>query len=241
MENSKNSYFKPDAIAKRKKDNPYFTPEYTASRHRYVKELRELAEQGPPEPQEDWDSIYVFSGPESSISDEPADAISYNQTRKRLETGIRIARAVTALRLGKRAEEVSLEDMTTMGPAVYFDGYEAHNIEMKRMLADDSFESEFSFPTEKFSIGQGTIHTGDQVTKLPSEPLKSSRKIVLVSDWYHIPRIERYIGSRFDIQNIPIEKVVLAFPSDARVSTRRAFGEAKRIHPYWKKGDLSKD
>lgn len=221
---------------------PYFDPNYVASRHRYVDELRELAQEGSPKPQEDWDSIYVFSGPEQTLDDPPADAISYNQSEERLAFGMRLAREVTAIRVGKDPEEVTDTDILTQGPRVHSDGTDVQNDDL-RTLSDDTFKTRFAFPRQALVVAEnsGIRHTGDQFAHFPQEVVSGSRKVVLVSDLYHIPRIRRYLGGSYDAQGIPPERLVFAFSPESRVAVSRGLSEARRLHPYKKGGFLSSD
>lgn len=226
----------------------YFNPEYIDSRHRIIEEMRDLSE-NLPIPSVDWDGVYVFSGPEISLNEDPADKLShkpeksYNQTKQRLLTGFDVVREVTALRLKKKIEEVTSQDIEKSGPAIYFDGYKAHNELFRKLKSDNKFSQDFDFPDDKLIVSEGeTLHTGQQITNIPSEIIpKGEGKIVFISDLYHIPRIKRYIGSKHDVKNIPKEKIVFYPSQPQHIPIRRAFREAKVIHKYKKSGDLKED
>lgn len=90
---------------KPEKEGGYFDPKYVESRHKIAEEYRGLAEQELPAPEKDWDVIWALSGPEETLEEkagahpgEEHKNIGYNQTRRRLETALQVAREVTALR-----------------------------------------------------------------------------------------------------------------------------------------------
>ncbi len=227
----------------------YFDPEYTESRHAYVERLRALAEAGAPEPHEDWDAVYVFSGPELTL--DPAERPknqennTYNQTLTRLEAGFMVAKKVTALRLKatgveKGVSAITLDDLVAHGPNIYFDGYTQHNELLANMIAQGELSKQFGFPDTKFIIsGTGTKHTGDQFAHFPLSVVAESRKVVLVSDLYHIPRIEQYFGSKNDVHQLPREKFELYFHDTSRIAMKQALAEARKTYPYEQSGDLT--
>ena len=157
---------------------PYFDANYVASRHAYIAEIRTLVEKGLPEPQEDWDSIYVFSGPEVVLDPDNRPAREeknpYNQTRRRLETAFNIARKVTSLKLKaqsieKDAADLTLQDIRDYGPLVYFNGLVEHNAMLKSVIERKELARMFSFPDDKFIIcGEGIKHTGEQIETFPT-------------------------------------------------------------------------
>lgn len=135
----------------------YFNPEYSASRKKVLKELKELAETESPKPQEDWGIIWIISGPEINFSGDvnPGEKAipGYNQTKQRFETGLRIAREVTALRLHKHPEEVTKEDISGNGPNIYYNAKAASN-EFIREIAkpNNLLETEYDFPGQKIIV-----------------------------------------------------------------------------------------
>jgi hypothetical protein len=230
-------------VGKHKK--PFLTPELVQARHTHVQELRDRIDQGNPEPQEDWDSIYVFSGPETSFNKDARPHTQagnpYNQTRVRLETGFTIAKKVTALRCNKDVDHVTFADIQSHGPLLYFDGYKEHNEELEKIIRRGQFMEEFAFPPEKLIIsGSGTKHTGDQVAKFPRGVFMKSKKVIWVSDLYHLPRIERYIGSKYDTIGIPREKLILYHAEPSKLTLNQVRGGAKSILEYTESGELRK-
>jgi hypothetical protein len=217
-----------------------------ASRNRYIAELREMLEEGSPVPEKDWNHIYVFSGPEITFEDPPHESGPYNQTQFRLETGIDIARQITALRLNKKYDDVTAEDIRMAGPTIHFDGYSGHNTYMRTVIAEKRLGRDFGFPDEKFILPdeksrQHTAHTGEQIAHFPDEIIADDGKFVIVSDLYHLPRIKRYLGGKYDAKKIPTERVVFYYAAPARVPVRAALREARNIHPYHKRGFLLSD
>jgi hypothetical protein len=222
----------------------YFSEPYVESRHRYVAELRGLLAEGLPKPKDDWDAIYVFSGPEIKLEDAPHEKGPFNQTKVRLETGIDVAKQVTALRLKKNYDDVTADDIRSHGPSVYFDGYTAHNQYFGNETANHRLEKEYGFPDDKFIYPkeeEGTKHTGEQIERFPDEILKDSRKFVIISDLYHMPRIQRYLGSKYDVKKIPEDRAIFYYAKPTKLPVRATLREAKKIRPLKEGGHLSKD
>jgi len=162
-------------------------------RENVFKELRALAEH-PPIPEASWDLIWVFSGPETILG-KPEDTFG-NQDLERIEEGLRLQRLVTALRLDvpKRLEDVTKEDIIEYGPIVFYNGTERHNQELELWLVQQAASGTFPNPRNKIVISDitGVRNTADQFEKFPKEILPASgRKLVLLSDYYHLPRIWR--------------------------------------------------
>jgi hypothetical protein len=225
-----------------KNGNPYFEKDYVESRHRYMDEIRALAEKGPPKPEKDWNVIYVFSGPEMTFEEEPDKKGKYNQTETRLKTGFELARKITALRLKKEPKEVTIEDIRTEGPLVHFDGLKEQKAYLRKISKEGRFENAYQFPRTSLQLSIKNItNTRDQVQELPRKFATEDGKIVFISDLYHLPRIQRYFGTKHDSLKIPQEKRVFYFPTPAQLSIQRALSEAKKLYPYAKKGDLRED
>lgn len=224
----------------------YFNSDYVRSRHKYVADLRKLLADGLPTPEKDWDSVYVFSGPELTFEEPPHENGPYNQTKFRLETGFDLAKQMTALRLGKPYDEVTVQDIRSSGPAVYFDGYSGHNEYMKAVIAKRRLETEFGFPDDKFIVPErvgftGTAHTGEQIEHFPDAILESGKKFAVVSDLYHIPRLKAYLGGVYDKKRISKDNAIFYFAGPPKVPFLAARREARNRRPYFRKGFLSSD
>jgi hypothetical protein len=216
-------------------------------------ELKELAYNELPKPQENWNLIWVFSGPHGffqegtrvrkgvdglieDIGDETNEAVS------RLNTGVEIAKQVTARRLNKKAEEITIDDIRISGPKIFYNEWDWQNDELRKLFNEGNGEEQFSFPKNNLIIPDNTqvMHTGHQFEKFPEEVLDvigDDGKFVLVSDLYHLPRIERYAWKRFpqDITN----KMVL-YPSQPLVGSTKLFvGELNKIISYGKNDQLA--
>jgi hypothetical protein len=156
------------------------------------REFRELAER-PPRPEFTWDIIWVFSGPETILG-EPEDVLG-NQDRERIETGLRLQREVTALRFDppKRVEAVTKEDIRKYGPIFFYNGTEKHNRDFKAWMHEQDEGGSLEIPRSKIIVSNVTDIriTADQFEKFPRELLPKVVKLVLVSDYYHLPRILR--------------------------------------------------
>ena len=77
---------------------------------------------------QDWDLIWVLSAGEIYIRNSLNG--EQNETQERLETGIKLVKNITAKRLGKR--HLSLAEIKSHGPKIYFSGYNDHNRQMKK-------------------------------------------------------------------------------------------------------------
>ncbi len=213
--------------------------EEKAPRREVLEKMRELAYEKAPEPGEDWDVVWVISGSPSDIKAESTEQ-ERNESRERMETGLKIVREVTAIRLSKKTEEVTEDDILNSGPSIYWNATDRANDNLRQRIKEGLFEERYKFPGTKIIISQDKDieHTGHQFEKFPVELVDNSRKIVFVSDIYHLPRVIRYLD--VDYNKIPLEKVVI-YPSEPRkVPVGKALGETKKIPEYIKKGILPK-
>lgn len=174
-----------------------------------IKELRDIADCAP-KPQQDWDLVWVLSGPQITY-EEPGDS-GRNLTRKRLINGFSLVRAVTALRLGKDTEQLTLAEIRKYGPRVYFNGYDESNDALRQTAERGLLEGEQNFPRENLIIGvnEGIMRTQEQFIRFPKSLATKSRKVVVVTDAYHLLRVKRYAS--MDYNPIPLKKLVY-YPS----------------------------
>jgi uncharacterized SAM-binding protein YcdF (DUF218 family) len=211
------------------------------TRERVLEEMIELATEKLPEPEEDWDIVWVISGPPTDIKAESTEE-EINESRERMETGLKISREVTAKRLGKDVEEVTVDDILNNGPNIYWNATDGANDNLRQRIAERLFEKRYGFPGEKIivSTNKDIKHTGDQFNEFPRELAEANRKIVFVSDTYHIPRIVRYL-LKPGYNAIPLEKVVV-YPSEPRrIPADKAMSEIEKIPEYIKEGILPKE
>jgi len=228
--------------------------EEKSQRREVLEKMKELAYSEAPEPKEDWDLVWVISGPPIDIKEDFSDeskkvlfregdkiagrdiADKRNESRERMETGLKIVREVTAKRLGKKAEDVTADDILNNGPNIYWNATDWANDNIREAMEEGFFEEKYKFPSKKIVVAppdSGIEHTGHQFERFPEELAEASRKIVLVSDIYHLPRVVRYLD--VDYSKIPAEKVVV-YPSEPRkVPVGKALGETKKIPSYIKK------
>ena len=224
----------------------YHDPEWVESRHKVVGELREISEKELPKPEFDWGTIWVISGPELNWEGDKINpgerSAGYNQTRKRWETGLKMAREVTALRLNKKLNEVSIDDIKKHGPTIYFNGTKAHNDNFKEFARPGGqLETEFDFPSSNVRISEniGIKHTDHQFEDFPKDMLVEGNKLVIVSDLYHIPRLTRYADKYPDKF---LAKQTVFYPAEPlTVPVAPTLREARKIHTYIKGGILPPD
>ncbi len=223
----------------------YHKSEWEKARKAIVKELREISDNGFPETQTDWEIIAALSGPEEGniFDKENVGNSGYNETEARLATAIDVAKEVTAKRLTKEVSEVTLEDIRSSGPIVYFNGLAAQNEFLATEDAMSILEERYGFPREKLKIttNPNIKHTGHQFLDFNEQlPPEGQGKMVLVSDLYHLPRMRRYLG--LDTNNLTPENTVL-YPAKfengkMRLNVRLTLDEIRKIYPYIEKGIL---
>src|SRR5258708_35983042 len=78
-------------------------------------------------PQKDWDLIWVLTAREIDIKNSKGQK---NETKDRLETGIKLVKEITKLRIGN--QELTLNSLQQHGPKIYYSGYNDHNEIMKK-------------------------------------------------------------------------------------------------------------
>ncbi len=192
-----------EQVAAKKAGNPYFEPAYVKGRHDILdrfKEWRERIENKDlPKAEKDWEVIWALTGPDETLekdakihAGEEHKATEYNQTRRRFETALEVAREVTAVRLEKNVSEVTSADIAEQGPIVYWNGKASTNDYLLKLIESGKFEEEFHFPPSRIRISQNrdVQHTNHQLVDFPADMLSTSGKAVIISDIYHLPRVE---------------------------------------------------
>lgn len=214
------------------------TSEEREERKEILQEMKGTAHSEIPSPKENWDLIWVLSGPERSPIETPEPG-KRNENKDRLETAFKIAREVTALRIGKNKKDITKDEVASFSPDIYFNGADEENDVLRDLLRGD-FLRNYDFPAEKIIISPnlGLKHTGDQFEKMEENVLVGKRKTVIVTSAYHLPRVKRYLKTyhkKIDPENIilyPAEPVI--FP------VGRTLGEIKKIPRYKREGILPK-
>lgn len=220
-------------------EGEYHDSPWAESRKRIAAELRELAEKGLPEVQSDWNIIAPLSGPETgNIFDEKNRGNSgYNETEKRFRTALDVAKAVTAKRVSKTVEEVTLEDIKDNGPIIYFNGLATQNQFLGTDEALTILEQKYGFPREKLQITANTNirHTGHQFQDF-SDHVPAEGRLVLVSDLYHLPRMRRYLG--LETNELTPENTVLYPATPIALNVSLTVDEIRKIYGYVERGIL---
>lgn len=226
----------------------YFDPEYVSSRKKIAREYREFAERELPKPQSDWGTIWPLSGPEHSLDTNPTvgdkesqRVTSHNQTKDRFETALNIARMVTATRLNIDVVDITLADIQRAGPVIYWNGVPSQNEYLTQFVADGNMERRYNFPAEKVIVSTDSSihHTNDQFEDFTKRERPQDEKIVIVTDLYHWPRIERYVKKHS--KALPPENVIIYPSQPSRLPVKLAMQEIKKIHGYSKDGILPPD
>lgn len=227
-------------------------------RNKVLEEMKQIARGENPLPQEEWDLIWVLSGPPVDVAerfeengkevffnlnDEIAAkdvAKKINESRERLETGIKVSKEVVAKRLNKKVEGLTAEDIKNSAPDIYWNSTDWGNDNLRDRIKE-GFLDRYSFPVEKIIISPnlGIQHTGHQFERVEEDVVKGRRKIVIVSDIYHLPRVKRYLHKFRSIIN---QENAILYPSDQkRVPIDKALGEIKKIYSYIQKGILEEE
>lgn len=166
-------------------------------------------------PQKNWDIIWVLTGYDTSWN-------KHSDTRRRLEDGMRLAKKVSRLNGGTLA-------------TIYISGYDEHNANLRKWRSEGFFEKKYSFPRNNLIVGplQRILHTGDQFKLFPRRFLKGNKQIVVVTDAYHIPRIERYVEQFFSAER---ERFAFYPAKPITINPSTVKTETKKIMKYAKKG-----
>lgn len=201
-----------------------------------LEEMKEFAYEKAPEAQEDWDLIWVLSGPQVDIKRESTKEVR-NESRERLETGFKVAREVTAKRTGKDIKDLTIEDILQNSPGVYYNGTDEGNDILRQIIEEGILEERYGFPKEKIMVSPNLKikHTGHQFESFPEEFVSESRKIVLVTDIYHLPRTKRYFDEKYNktLEEKMNQGGIVIYPSEPRkVPVGSALREIKKIPVY---------
>lgn len=168
-----------------------------------------------PKIKKDWGVVWVLSGYDTGWG-------RGSDTRRRLEEGMRVAKKISRLS-GKPL------------PAVYISGYDEHNTNLRKWQREGLFRNRYTFRENKLLVGpqEHIRHTGDQFRLFPRKFLKGNKKIVIVTDAYHIPRARRHLLQRF-----PDEKNRFVFypAKPIKMSSADVNKETQKIIEYAYKG-----
>lgn len=210
------------------------------TRREVLREMKEIAYAEAPKAEENWDLIWVLSGPPIDIAIESTKE-SRNESRERLETGLKIAKEVTAVRLKKDPKNVTAEDILNSGPDVFWNATDWANDNLRQRAEEGLLEKRYNFPRQKLIISPNLKieYTGHQFERFPRELEERSRRVVLVSDIYHLPRVKRYFRAEYNV--IPPEKIILYPSKPRRVPVGKALGETKKVPKYIREGILPKE
>lgn len=211
-------------------------------------------------PKEDWDLIWVLSGSPIDIAEEFKEgseskevlfdakdkiaaedtARKINESKERLETGIKLAKEIAAKRLNKIVEELTSEDIRSAGPDIYWNATNWGNDNLRTRISD-GFLDKYNFPSEKIVISPnlGIQHTGHQFEKIEDAIIEGRRKIVIISSAYHLPRVKRYLHKKGS--KITEENSVLYASEPKRFPVGKSLGEIKKVPGYIKQGILPEE
>lgn len=188
-------------------------------------------------PQGDWDLIFVLSAFENDFKD--GSGGKRNENKDRLDTALTVARQVAAIRAKRRIKDVKMQDMADFLPQVIYIGTNVQNDNL-RNIADD-FLGQRNFSNQKLIILEnvGIKNTQDQIKEIPNHFSGNERKIVVISNAYHLPRIKRYLKVRPD--KFDFKKMILYPSNPKKVQVKKVLEEAKKIQKYIKDGILPQE
>lgn len=209
-----------------------------AQRKKFIEYLREKVKNKELEPKDDWDTIWVLSGPEISLNDEPEKGSGDNQTKERIEKGFNLLKEVAAVRLGKSVSELTIGDIRKRAPIFYYNGDKARALVFRELVDSGKIEEEYGIPSEVIEITSNAseiVHTGDQFKEFPTKFFKPKGKIIVVTSLYHTPRVQEYIKQKSIQINMPdLSDNMLIYPSNLdTLPIGRTVGEAKKIWEYF--------
>ncbi|HEY5601204.1 MAG TPA: hypothetical protein VIK81_03930 [Patescibacteria group bacterium] len=207
-------------------------------RRKILEELREIKNKNLPPVEENWDLIWVLSGPETTFTEEPTVNPNVNENAQRIITAIRISKEVAALRVPKKISDVNLDDIERFGPEIFFNGSMEQNDDLNNLIKDKYFDKNYGFPGQNIIVSPNSQieHTKHQFDDFPQTFVNNNRRIIIVTDVYHIPRSKRYPG--IDQIAIPKDKLVFYPSQPFQIPLRRAISESIKIPNYIAKGDL---
>ena len=165
--------------------------------------------------QKDCGIIWVLSGQDTGWE-------KGSDTRRRLEEGMRLAKKVARMNRGKL-------------PAVYISGWDEHNTNLKKWRAEGLFEKIYGFPRRKMLIGpqERIIHTGDQFRLFPKKFLRGNKKIIVLTDLYHLPRARRHMARYFPLQR---DRFIFYPAAPVSISSAEVARQTRKIIEYAKRG-----
>lgn len=218
-----------------------FTPEEKEERKWFVSYLRELREKitsGELGPETNWDTVWVISGTENDM-DGVAEDKKQNQAKERLERGFTLLKEVAAVRVNKTVDALTQEDIEQNAPLLFFNGNTLQDDFLKSHIKSGEITKRYGIPATKIRFpdhDETILNTSHQFDQFPEDILKNSRKIIVVSSWYHCPRIAKYIEKKArEENNTNLPDQMIVYPADVELlRTGRTTGEGKKILDYFK-------
>lgn len=136
--------------------------------------------------------------------------------------------------------ELTLADIKNFSPDIYWNATDWGNDNLRERIKEGLLDK-YDFPSEKIIISPnlGIQHTGHQFEKIEEGVIKDRRKIVIISDTYHLPRVKRYLNKKDS--KITKENSILYTSQPKRVPIGKALSEIKKVPGYIKKGILEKE
>jgi hypothetical protein len=219
--------------------------QYEADLSRFIRNV----EGGELQPQADWDMVWVLSGPEFSmnevgevdITEDGHNIVTSNQTKDRVESGVSLMVKITAMRTGMSPSLVTPDDIKRFGPVMYYNGgttdKHIENHELSRtVVVLKELDQQNTVPPENILVPEPQIdekirHTGHQIEYFPESELTARRKIVVVTDLYHCPRVERYLQRRF----LDKAEKFIVYPVNIQRRLQREASEPEKILEYFYK------
>lgn len=213
-----------------------------------IQELRQKKEQVPLQPTSNIDMVWVVSLP-GTVLTPSQDGIYKGELADRevVFAGADLVRQITALRLNKKAEEITKEDVAENGPLLYYNGENlktgkyAQNEDLAKLVATP----EFPIPESKVKIMDiAENNTPGQVKQLAEflhdDNNAAIRKIAVVGSSPHQRRTARYITHHRNLFPDNITFLDASVPPTTH-QVGKTLREVRKIPLYFEKGHLVKE
>ncbi|MBN9288225.1 MAG: hypothetical protein BGO43_09730 [Gammaproteobacteria bacterium 39-13] len=182
---------------------------------------------------------------------EETEACDINDDYERIKAALLIGQKVTALRCGKKINELCVIDYEQHAPLIIYNGWPEQNASFRSVLDKNEFSSLglSSYPASKFMIfdmPEEQQHTGGQFSSLAkmveTDPqlknLKNEKsEVTIVTSAYHLPRVRRLFDSKYFKNPFNLQTTQISFYGVDRLfnrpcAQRDLLGELKRLKEY---------
>jgi len=213
--------------------------EATQFRHTLIqKEFRDILTTGEYQIPVETEGIVILSAPPSK--NEKGEVIEASPDNKaRIEFGTQVARQITAKKLGKTLEEITIDDISQNTPMFILNG------ETEQLPTMEQLAKETGFPPEKIQLldcgKRGVGNTKTQFEAINTHhSYRNAKHLTFITNSWHAPRVTRTADANLKPE---IDFDVIPVPHSAAPYNvfRVVRGEVKRIQSYSAKGDITRN